>query len=379
MLPTLTTNNIIERAMLLIRNHELFLNPLVENAAGEPIRITKIRNFDGFDANFKGLTLSIFPYSYKGTSNETTTSSNASMVFTDFHLGSGDGGFDKTCLNLVVTLKLASVDTKKTTDTVASAGTVEFERSVPESILYDWATHLRTILLSDPVVRLGGLINNSTVNWTSFRTTAWNDAPGKANGGDNVVFHQVSMLWQIYLNAPRNWRLYPKVGTGVGEDAGTGWYYLGIRTTDCTPMYWDSSAGVVSTLQGMPISHTPSGIPVKWDPVTQQYQNRDTGAVLTQAQLNLPGVTPAQPWIDGTLRLVGRLNGGYLLWNEVTQKLQDCSGTVVEEYDFDPDTGAVTPNPANPPAEDDELTVFGKGAISLYSANGMVLRDRFTL
>jgi hypothetical protein len=338
MYPYLSVADVLERATTLIANHPLVQNPFVFNDAGLPIRITKMRKYDGLDTNANGLTLSIFPYAYMGTSNETTTSKNSALVYNSVNVGSREQGYDACSLCLVVKLQTQGYELKTTT--IPGANPIVVETQMKEEYLYRWLTMLRAILLTMPLVNLGGLVQNSTVNWGAFRTVAWNVGPGTSPKGENAVFHSASLLWQLDLNAPRNWRDYPQgVAPAAGSPPGTAWLsswvYVGTRHNDCAPIYWDTLANWLVGLDGFPIFTTPQGQRVIYKPATRQFLRQSDGVTpLTPLELEQPGANPATtPWIHTDWLLAGLYQTHYLFYNTTAAHFQTCDGTVVTTID----------------------------------------------
>lgn len=385
MVPYLMVDEVIDRALMWIRAHPLFKDPIVLNGAGQPLRITKLRNFDGLDTNSTGLTLSIFPYAYMGTSNETTTSGNVALTFRPYTLGGKDSGFDIASLTLVVKLSIQGVENK--TEVVdPGPHKVVYERSMREVALYKWIPVMRSILLTNPVSDLAGLVSNSTVNWGSFRSVAWNKGPGTSDKGENAVFHSASLLWQLDFFAPRNWREYPSRVPLPGGDSGSTWEYVGIRSLDCEAVYFDTSTELLVTLAGFPLLTTPKGLEVKWDPTVKQVVKKSDSIPLTTSEMEDPRTDPVKPWIDLNLLLAGYLGDAKLLWNKTAAQFQKCDGTVVTSLPdgtplcFNASTQQVTHcGTGTPIPPSDDFTPLNVGRVSIYDANSLALRDTFRL
>jgi hypothetical protein len=385
MIPFLTVDEVIERAILMIANHPLFRDPIVLNEESKPIRINHIRDFDGFISNPNGLTLSIFPYSYQGASNESIASQNAALVYEPYTLGGATEGFDRCRLSLVVKLQAQGTQRSKM-DLEPPPNKVVIERSKQERALHRWLTILRAILLTNPVGNLAGLVKNSTVNWGSFRTSTWNASPGSTKGGENLVFHQAALLWQIELYAPRNWREIPQRIALPNTSPTSSWLYVGVRTRDCFPIYWDTFSGFLVTLEGFPLRTTPQGLTVTYNPDTKQLTKLD-GTPLTNAEKQDTTQTPAKVWIDQNLLIVGVLAGNQnLFFNQTTNQLQTCTGTIVTQLPdgtpvtYDPGTGTIkNPTTGAPLSPSAELLPLKAGLVNIYDANALELRDTFEI
>lgn len=383
--PYLTVDEVIERAILMIANHALFKDPIVLDEERKPIRINYIRDFDGFVSNPNGLTLSIFPYSYQGASNESIASQNAALVYEPYTLGGGSEGFDRCRLSLVIKLQAQGTQRSKT-ELVAAPNKVVVERSKHERALHRWLTIMRAILLTKPVANLAGLVKNSTVNWGSFRTSTWNASPGSTKGGENLVFHQAALLWQIELNAPRNWHDFAQRIVLPNTSPTSTWLYVGVRTKDCMPIYWDTQALTLVTAEGYPLKVTPQGLEVSYNPETKQLIKPD-GTALTAPQKQDTTQTPPKVWIEQTLKLVAVMaNQQNLFFNETTNQLQTCTGTPVTQLPdgtpiaYDPGTGTIiNPSTGTPIPPSEELRPLKSGLVNIYDANALELRDTFEI
>lgn len=336
----LMVDEIIEMALVMISQHPLFKDPIVLSPkTNKPIKITKLRTKDGFDLNETGLTLSIFPYSYQGTSNETTTSSNVALTFEPFTVGSGKHeGFDRCKLCLVVKLQTTGIE-DDVTPSDSTTGMPVIERSLRERYLYRWLTILRTILLTKPIADLGGLVKNSGVNWGSFRSTDWTGQKGQ-----NYVLHSAALLWQLEINMPRNWEMIPQ--RSIWDNSTTPvWSYVGVRSIDEVLVYWDTNYKYLVSPLGFPIVSTPKGERVVWNLEESRFESPD-GTPLTEIQLQDPRLSPTGPWIQTNLIFTGVLSpiGKNVYYNTVTGNLQLFDGTLIttttdgREIKWDPET-----------------------------------------
>lgn len=377
----LTIDDIIERALLMISQHELFKYPIVLNKAGLPMRITKLRNYDSIDTNENGLTLSIFPYAYQGTSNETVGSNNAAVTYKPYNPGNAIRGFDEATLALIVQLTARGTDVETTAP--AYNGAPVYEKNWMETYLYRWGTILRAILLTKPLENLGGLVKNSNVNWLSYRTPNEMSSQGKA-----IVFHRSALLWEIDFNAPRNVTSYPVTAVVPNTTQAPSWHYVGVRSFEKDPVYWDDNAQVFTTMGGQALTRTPGGLPVAFDLDTNQFVSRDVPPVaLTSTQLLDNRLSPPAPWIDTTLRLVGVLlpSRSNLYWNTTLLQLQLVDGTVVTALEdgtlvfYDATQGLLVDAGGTPFVPGDNLLPLNRSVVNIYDANSLILRDRFYL
>ena len=141
--PFLTVDQVIERALIFLQSDERLKNPPLLDKNGNQIAINRLRNFDGFDDNQSGITLSIYPYTYQGTSNETVHTKNAALMYEDYELGSQNSTARERCrLSLVVSLQTVGYDQDPLTPPVQ--GQIEIVRSEKERALYRWLKAERT-------------------------------------------------------------------------------------------------------------------------------------------------------------------------------------------------------------------------------------------
>jgi hypothetical protein len=393
--PYLNIDTIIEYAFLHLGNHPLVRQPKILNKVGTPIKITRFRDDNGFDENQDGLTLSIYPYTYDGTSNETVQTGNAALVYEHYHIGSGTSqpSFDRCRVHLVA--KLQALSYNRPLETVDYDGfTIQFVRNETERALRKWMEQLRTILLTNPTNNLSGLVKNSHVNHIVFRTSEWTGKEGK-----NAVLHEASLLWQIEINSPRNWKTWPLYNPLDGVD---NWEYIGLETQTGRPIYYDNGSSWMVSVDGYIISTTPppANLPVKWDNIQKRFET-PAGVPLTNLQL----VNPAnsKPWIDTNLLIIGvkkaPLTGTYnaleqnLFWNISQARIELADGTIVttlDDSDGNPTIGlsydplekvlsvtypSQSTRPVNPNI--DPVYTFNSGKVSIYDANGITLRESF--
>ena len=189
---------------------------------------------------------------------------------------------------------------------------------------------LYAILLSKPVMNLGGLVAGSSVDWETCRSVT--QEQGSLAKGENYLLHSVSVIWSIKLYTTRNWKLYPQYRALVPNTTPTWtWLYVGVRNLDGKPIYWDSAVKTLVDPQGNALPITPKGKRVFWDPEEERFEDLN-GVALTSDELLDPRITPTpETWIDTNLLLVGVLLPSYenLFYNKTTQQLQLNDGTVV--------------------------------------------------
>lgn len=385
--PYVNIDTIIEKTFVLLATHPLIRQPSVRNSAGETIKITRFKNDDGFDENQDGLTLAIFPYTYEGSSNETVGTGNAALVYEHYHVGSGttNPAFDRCRVHLIVKLQALSANRVKSVENHDGIQ-ITFVRNEVERALRKWMEQLRTILLTNPMNKLLGLVRNSHVNFISFRTSKWNE-------DTNAVLHEASLLWQLEIDSPRNWKTWPIYNPLDGVD---NWEYLGVELRTGTPIYYDYASKNIVYVNGFPITSTPApgNIPVVWDPIQQRFE-RVNGTPLTPTELIDPAT--GKTWIDNTLKLVGVIKAPLpfnqltqnVYWNTVSLKLELADGTEVTEVDdnlltYNPTTEVLSieypgesPRPVN--SNSDPIYLIGTSHVNIYDANGVVLTESFEI
>lgn len=390
--PYLTVDDVIETIIVMLATHPMIQDPIVMNSAGTPLRINRICDSEHiYEFNRTGITLSIFPYTYYGTSNETVDSKNVAMRFINYDLGnaSAAGGRDQVRLSLVVKIQIAGKQHEEYALNEGLDHQITVIRNRREGALYRWLPILRSILLTNPLDKLGGLITNSEIPWGSFRTTREESSPGTRVGGENIILHSASLVWSFDYFTARNYitlnQPIPQTNTGPRPS----WTYIGVRSADCKLMYWDELAGFIVSSQGYPILTTPKNKRVVWDLDQSRFEDL-AGVALTSNEL-LDNQTPPEPWIDTNLLIVGVLMPSHVnvFWNKTTHILQKCDGTPVTELpdgtpiEYDPDTGEIidVTDPDNPvPVDNGGIIVVGrKGKVNIYDANSLKLRDSFEI
>jgi hypothetical protein len=217
--PPVTANLIIQTLIYRLAQHPLLRSGVITDDNGNPIRITKFRNYDGLEVqNLSGLTLSVFPYHYNNSDQSTSLtveSVNASVKFQPYTLGaSGDQQVDLTALdeatcNVVLRLHAFGFSKSATSDPdVISGQDTVFETNYVEYALRQYAELLAHALRGRSLRRLPRfgdgvpLLAGSTVQHIDFPTARWE------NKG-NSVLHSASILWQAKYYVVREWRKPP--------------------------------------------------------------------------------------------------------------------------------------------------------------------------
>lgn len=217
--PPVTVNMIVQTLMYRLAEHPLLRTGLILDEEGNPIRITKFRNYDGLEVqNLSGLTLSVFPYHYNNSDASTALtveSKNAAVKFEPYTLGgSGDNRTDLSALdqataNIVLRLHAFGFSKVPTMDPdVISGQQTVFETNYVEYALRQYAELLAHALRGRSMRRLPRfsdgvpLLAGSTVQHIDFPTARWE------NKG-NSVLHSASILWQAKYYVVREWRKPP--------------------------------------------------------------------------------------------------------------------------------------------------------------------------
>lgn len=215
--PPVTMNGLIQTLIYRLATHPLIVNPPIWDETGQAIRITKFRNFDGLELkNPAGITLSVFPFHYANTdasTNLTTESTNASVVFREHTLGGGQG-LDVTAIdeaNANIMLKLHAFGIKQTTEAdpeIIGGQNTQFEYNYVEWGLRQYAELIAQVLRSKEIRKLPRfydqrqMVSNSFVKYVDFPTARWDQ-------GGNLVLHSATILWQTKYYAVREWKVTP--------------------------------------------------------------------------------------------------------------------------------------------------------------------------
>ncbi len=327
-----TIHDIIEATILQLSKHALILkNPGIKYADGTPANIVKFRNFTGIEVKEGGLTVSVFPYFYEGSSRPTPESKNASVTFNPYGLMGPDptrpeNGIDLATANLKIRLDLRGYSqmTKPQTQVLEGGqrglfGTVlgarTFEHSLNEEILRQWTEYIRLALCSD-LFNLNGMVKGSQVTWYNFPTTTW-DKDG------NSILHTAEIMWQVFFNPLREWKPDMMVR---GRDP-----LIGAMQEDGAPVFYRPDHDVLMTGFGVIIHETPSGLPITWDPDRAVLINSTTQEPLSDAALEDP--RSKKPFIRLDLLPVGVLTTGDipLYFNKTSSQLVLYDGTQLDK------------------------------------------------
>jgi len=330
-----TLNNIIEYTIIQLAKH-----PLVNGDAGvrdddnKPVRISKFRNFSGVELKEQALTLSVFPYSYEGSSKPTPESKNTSISFMPYGLMGVDPSkpstksIDFATANIKIRLDMLGYTLKDVPQSNTlqgqrglfgtTVGVQTFETNQAERILRDYIEYIRLALISD-LFNLHGMIRGSSVNWVDHISTSWDKA-------GNLILHTAELMWQVYYNPLRSWRVDAPV---ITRDTLIGAYY-----SDGAPVFWRPDLDVLVTGFGQAILKTPSGLPISWRPWTVSegdgiptFYNPQTNEILSQSALYAPNSTTG--FINLDLLPVMVLIGSDipLYFNKTTNQLVKYDGT----------------------------------------------------
>lgn len=331
--------DLIDRALFYLATDDRVKFPRVLNKLNTPVKITKIRDDQGFDENITGLTLSVSPYKKTGIGNTSVGSSNVAIKYKDYHPGSAlknIGAFEETTIYLVV--KLQSLGYKRDiTPSTNNNFTLSYQSNDFERSLRKWSHVIREILLSSPVDKLGGLVKNSKVVNISFDSTDWtgNGIESKSN----AVLHSCELLWELNCYTSRNNSEAPSIDpfTSVPN-----WMYYGMETRTKRPLYIDRRNGVIVTSMGNYLLTTPppANIPVVYDFTESRLERLvpgsvpNSGAPLTPTELLEPGQT--YPWISTNMILVGLINitNKRVYWNTTTNRLEYDDFTAVTSIPY---------------------------------------------
>ncbi len=348
LLKYLDIQDLIEAAIFYFSIDDRVKFPRVYNRLGTPVKITKIRDDQGFEGNLNGLTLSISPYKKTGIGNTSVGSSNVAMKYKDYHPGSalnGTGAYEELTVYLVV--KLQSLGYKRDITQVNNNNfAISYQSNDHERTLRKWASVIREILLTNPVDRLGGLIKNSKVSNISFDSVDWTEDDQVGGKNAKAVLHSCEILWELSLYSPRGWSEAPSINpfTQVPN-----WIYYGMETRTKRPVYVDKRNGLLVTSSGEYISVTPppANIPLIYDFDDARLERRvagsnpNSGAALTPTELLEPGQT--YPWISTHMVLVGliNVNNKRAYYNLQTSRLEYDDFTPITTIPYgDPNTTA---------------------------------------
>lgn len=213
--PHITTNRIIQTLILRLAMHPWMQVPMIVDPSGNPVRINRFRNFDGKELkNPKGITLSVFPFHY-GKSKEDTTltvgtnNSSAKVIPTDGTLGSN--GLDPTAyfkvrLNVMLKLNAFGFSQDSQADSrIIHGQESNFEFNFIEMLLRQYTDMVVMMLSANDMRKLPNLLNGKPMLATSY-VDHWNYPSSGWDEGPNSLLHSATILWQAEYYLPREWR-----------------------------------------------------------------------------------------------------------------------------------------------------------------------------
>lgn len=329
-----TLNDIIEKTIVELARHELLTGAAnIVGPDGRIVKPVKFRNFSGVELKEQGLTVSVYPYYYEGTSRPTPESKNASISLMPYGLLGPDPtqpnkAVDLATANIKIRLDMLgyTLDTKKQTNTSlgqrglfgTNLGVQTFEFNYAEQILRDYAEYIR-LALSNELFNLGGLVRGSQVTWINHISTTWDQ-------GGSLILHTAELMWQVYYNPLRSWKT-----DGVIREKDI---LIGSLESNGHPVFFRPSVGAVLTGFGQVFLNTPTGQPLSWrnwrvsedDGISTLY-NPQTNQPLSQEALFGPGTTKS--FINLDLLPVGVLIIGDipLYFNKITSQLLTYDGS----------------------------------------------------
>lgn len=283
--PPVTVNGIIQTLIYRLALHPLIANPPIWDVTGNQVRINKFRNFDGLELkNPSGITLSVFPYhmaNSDASTNLTTESSNASIVFKPHTLGGGHGqdmtAMDEATANIMLKLHAFGYSQQSEADgDIVNNQSTQFEFNYIQWALYQYGELLASALRSRELRKLPRfadnkfLLANSFVNYVDHPTSRWEQ-------GGNLVLHSATVLWQVKYYVVREWKRPPRY----------------------VPAEMSGSNVRVGYL------NTPSGVPedILYDTLQHRYIRAD-GSVVARTDLNDPATGSPYDTLDAELILL---------------------------------------------------------------------------
>jgi len=338
-IPT-TIDDIIETTIVQLAKHELLnggsnitipqrnLNGVLEQL---PVKVKKYRNFNGIELKEPGLTLSVYPFNYEGTSRPTPESTNTSISFKPYGFTGTDPGrprnsVDAATANIKIRLDYLSYTLRTLDQTLSILGdpssiftgvtsVQSFETNDAESMLRKYVEYVRLILSTD-LFNLSGWIQSSFVSWCNFPTTNW-DKDG------NLILHTAELMWQVYYYPLREWRVDPGV-RGVDP-------IIGSLNATGDPVFYLAKHDVLATGYGVVILNTPTGLPITWNNTTKNLINSKTKDELSEEALRDKSST--KPFIRLDILPIGILQKGSIpvYFNTGTGKIVKYDGTVVDK------------------------------------------------
>lgn len=325
-----TLNQIIEYTIIQLAKHPLLgTSTGLRNSRGELIKVVKFRNFSGVELKERGLTLSVYPYSYEGAGRPTPESRNTSISFMPYGLMGTDPSnpsrkaIDLATANIKLRLDMLTYSLAEQQQTNTSLGqrgifgtnlgVQTFESNEAEGILRDYAEYVRLILVSD-LFNLHGMIRGSAINWVDHVSSSWDKA-------GNLILHTAELMWQVYYNPLRSWRVDTPVRS---TDT-----IIGTYQDDGSPVFWKPDLDVLVTGFGQALLTTPTGLPITWNPETSVLINPTNQQPLSPEALRSPENN--LPFINLDLLPVGVFTIGDipLYFKKTTNQLVRYDGTQV--------------------------------------------------
>jgi hypothetical protein len=331
-IPT-TIDDIIQATIVQLAKHELLTggaNVLMQGKTS-PVRVKKYRDFNGVELKESGLTLSVYPFNYEGTSRPTPESTNTSISFKPY----GFTGPNPTRPSNTVDLATANVkvrldyldytlrDLEQTATITGDASTIfgstaqiqAFETNDAERMLRSYIEYVRLALSTD-LFNLNGLIQSSFVTWCNFPTSTWDKA-------GNLILHTAELMWQVYYYPLREWKVEPGI-RGIDP-------IIGSLQKDGSPVFYNIKHDMLITGYGVVILNTPTGIPVTWNGSTGKLINSKTKENLSDEALL--DSNSGKPFIRLDILPIGILSkdDSMLYFNKLSGKIIKYDGTEISK------------------------------------------------
>jgi hypothetical protein len=326
-----TIDDIIETTIVQLAKHELLNGGAGINYNGAPLKVKKYRNFNGVELKESGLTLSVYPFNYEGTSRPTPESTNTSISFKPYGLMGSDptkprNAIDTATANIKIRLDFLSYSLR----TLPQSSTIigdpsnvfgtttsvqSFETNDAESMLRKYVEYVRLILSTD-LFNLNGWVKSSFVTWCNFPTTNW-------DAGSSLIIHTAELMWQVHYYPLREWR----VDQGVrGKDP-----IIGSLQADGAPVFYLEKHDVLVTGYGVVILNTPSGVSVTWDKTTNRLVDPKTREPLSVDALKDKNSDRAFIRLD--ILPIGILQNGNIpvYFNKTSSSIIKYDGTVINK------------------------------------------------
>jgi hypothetical protein len=329
-----TIDDIIETTIIQLAKHQLLNGgPNISYPdinGGKPIIVKKYRNFNGIELKEPGLTLSVYPFNYEGTSRPTPESTNTSISFKPYGLLGSDptkprNGIDLAVANIKVRLDYLSYSLREKSqnstivgDPFTNFGSINvpqvFETNDVESMLRKYVEYVRLVLSTD-LFNLGGWIKSSFVTWCNFPTTTW-------DAGGSMILHTAELMWQVSYYPLREWRVDQGV-RGLDPIIGT--------QSDGSPVFYLSKHDLLVNGYGVALFTTPTGLPITWDKNTNKLINSQNKEVLSNEAL--VDARNQKPFVDLNILPIGVLKNGDITvyYNVESGKITKYDGTEINK------------------------------------------------